>query len=338
METKIEVLTSVTTTPLAEPAERPFLYNQDHCWQYDIRIRNAEQDLADSGLTSEEAASIKVADLTFRPVDKAETVMCQRIVAFIGRHEWLGKMPLHPTNRFVAEYKGQLAGVVIFSMPSAFSKLLGEGTKNLERLISRGACVSWSPHSTASAMLMYAIDWMVANTQYRLFTCYADVEAREIGNIYQACNFLYLGQKYGSGKMCFDPLNPQRGYFTDRAFRSRSAWKRYAKALGIVWQAEWQKGESIFWDRIPADIAQQLREFSKAEQMRCQYRLMPRKHKYAYLKGRGRLETKRLKRLFAELNPELVGLPYPKKRTPTLQMPDDQCLAIAPCSGTQVSL
>jgi hypothetical protein len=249
-------------------------------------------------------------------VDKAETVMCQRIVAFIGRHEWLGKMPLHPTNRFVAEYKGQLAGVVIFSMPSAFSKLLGEGTKNLERLISRGACVSWSPHSTASAMLMYAIDWMVANTQYRLFTCYADVEAREIGNIYQACNFLYLGQKYGSGKMCFDPLNPQRGYFTDRAFRSRSAWKRYAKALGIVWQAEWQKGESIFWDRIPADIAQQLREFSKAEQMRCQYRLMPRKHKYAYLKGRGRLETKRLKRLFAELNPELVGLPYPEKRTP----------------------
>jgi hypothetical protein len=185
---------------------------------------------------------------------------------------------------------------------------------------------------------MYAIKWMVANTQYRLFTCYADPEVKEQGTIYTACNFIYLGQRYGGGKMYCDPSNPQRGYFTDRAFRSRSAWKRYAKALGIGWEPEWQQGEKIFWDRIPADIAQQLRQFSKAEQMRCQYRLMPRKHKYAYLKGRGRLETKRLKRLFAELNPELVGLPYPKKRTPTLQMPDDQCLAIAPCSGTQVSL
>jgi hypothetical protein len=162
--------------------------------------------------------------------------------------------------------------------------------------------------------------------------------AARAGTIYQSCNFLYLGQRYGGGKMFFDPDKPERGYFTDRAFRSRSALKRYAKALGIVWQAEWQKGESIFWDRIPADIAQQLREFSKAEQMRCQYRLMPRKHKYAYLKGRGRLETKRLKRRFAELNPKLVELPYPKQRTLQPQMPNYERPAIAPCSGTQVSL
>ena len=264
--------------------------------------------------------------------------MCKRIVRFIRRHEWLGSMPLHPTHRFVAEYKGQLAGVVIFSMPSAFTKLLGEETKNLERLISRGACVSWSPKCTTSSLLMHAIDWMVKNTPFRLFTAYADQEAKELGTIYQAANFAYLGQRYGGGKMYFDPLNPQRGYFTDRAFRSRSGWKRYAKALGIVWQPEWQQGERIFWDRIPADVAHELREFSKSEQKRCQYRLMPRKHKYALIRGKDRRETKQLKRRFAELNPTLVSLPYPKERTPALQMPHDQHLAIASCSGTQVSL
>src|ERR1019366_10075731 len=98
------------------------------CWQYDIRCNNREQDLLDSGLTAQDAETINVGDLTFRYVDKTDTDMCHRIVEFIKRHEWLGTMPLHPTHRFIAAYEDQLAGVVIFSMPTAFSKLLGEET------------------------------------------------------------------------------------------------------------------------------------------------------------------------------------------------------------------
>lgn len=40
---------------------------------------------------------------------------------------------------------------------------------------------------------------MVKNTQYRLFTAYSDTEAKELGTIYQACNFYYLGKKSGAG-------------------------------------------------------------------------------------------------------------------------------------------
>jgi hypothetical protein len=298
---------------LPSAASRPFSYNQSHCWQYDIRLNNREQDLIDANLTAEEAATIKVGDLTFRYVDKTDTEMCQRIVEFIRRHEWLGTMPLYPTHRFVAEYNGQLAGVVIFSMPTAFSKLLGAQTKDLERLISRGASVSWSPKNTASKLLMHAIDWMVKNTQFRLFTCYADPEAHEIGQIYSACNFLYLGQRYGGGKMYFDPEKPQRGYFTDRSFRSRSSYMRYATTLGIAWEKDWQAGEKIFWERMPVDIESELRKFSRAEQLRCQYRLMPRKHKYAMIRGTDRRETRQLMQVFAERNPKLVGLAYPKR-------------------------
>jgi hypothetical protein len=217
MGTNNEVLTTIGST-LTEPAERPFLYTKDHCWQYDIRLRNAEQDLGDAGLTFEEASDIKVSDLSFRFVDKTETEMCKRIVCFIKRHEWLGTMPLHPTHRFIAEHNGHLAGVIIMGMPSAFSKLLGEDTKNLERLISRGACVSWSPKNTASALLMYSISWMVENTPFRLFTAYADPEAKELGTIYQACNFSYLGQNSGTQRMYFDP--PSRRVATSMTVRS----------------------------------------------------------------------------------------------------------------------
>jgi hypothetical protein len=294
-------------------AKRPFSYAEGHCWQYDVRLNNREQDLVDAGLTEEEAATISIGDLAFRQVDKAETDVCRRIVLFIRRHEWLATMCLHPTHRIVAEYKGQLAGVVIFSMPTAFSTLFGDETKHLERLISRGACVSWSPANTASAMLAFAINWMVQNTPYRLFTAYADTEAQEIGQIYQACNFLYLGQCSGAQKMYFDPIKPDRGFFSDRAFRSRAAWKRYAKALGIDWKAEWQSGETIFWYRIPEEISSKLRGHSKAEQARCEYRILPRKHKYAMIRGQNRGETKQLMQKFAQLNPKLIGLAYPKR-------------------------
>jgi hypothetical protein len=300
-------------------AARPFSYDKVHCWQYQIRLDNRKQDLLDAGLTEEDAATIKVSDLTFRYVDKADKVMCRRIVEFIRRHEWLGSMPLHPTHRVVAEYKDQVAGVVIFSMPTAFSTLLGEQTKDLERLISRGACVSWSPRNTASAMLAFAINWMVSTTPYRLFTAYADPEAREVGQIYQACNFLYLGQSSGAQKMYYDPSNPERGYFSDRSFRSRSAYKRYAKALGVEWESEWQSGEKIYWDKIPDDIASDLREFSKAEQKRCQFRIMPRKHKYATIRGNHLRETRQLTEKFNQLNPKLIGLAYPKRQVDSIQ-------------------
>jgi hypothetical protein len=304
---------------LLTAAGRPFSYNKSHCWQFDIRLRNRQQDLIDAALSPEEAAAITVRDLTFRFVDKSEVAMCSRIVQFVKRHEWLGEVCLFPSHRFVAEYKGQVAGVVILSMPTAFCKLLGGETKDLERLISRGACISWTPKNTASKLLMYAINWMVGNTPYRLFSAYADPEAREIGQIYSACNFIYLGQRYGGGRMYFDPANPERGYFGDRSFRSRSAYKRYAKTLGIDWKPEWQQGEKIYWDRIPEDIASQLRAHSKAEQARCEYRILPRKHKYVLVRGTDRQETKQLMQKFTELNPKLVGLAYPKRQVDSIQ-------------------
>ncbi len=87
------------------------------------------------------------------------------------------------------------------NVPNAFSKLLGENTPNLERLISRGACISWSPKEiVASSLIMWLINWMGKNTTYRLFIAYSDPTALELGTVYQACNFYYLG-KSACGKI-----------------------------------------------------------------------------------------------------------------------------------------
>ena len=286
--------------------ERFKTYSEDHCWQYNIRINNIEEDLLLSGLTIYEANSLRISDFTFQNEEKK--LIFKEVKEFIERHEWLSKLSLYPTHFFTARYKGILAGVIIMDMPNAFSKLLGENTKTLERLISRGACVSWSPKNLASSLISFSINWMVRNTQYRLFTAYSDTEAKELGTIYQACNFYYIGKKSGAGYQ----FKIENGKWTsDRYFRSRSVYKRLAKANGIDWCDEWQDGDMVHFDKMPEDVALKIKWLSKDYQNSCGKRKIEPKHKYAYVLGVDKRETKKLRKIFEERNKTFS---YPKER------------------------
>lgn len=296
------------------------VYNENHCWQYDIRLKNKESDLSLCGLTLDDVATLKCGDFTFHVVDKENKLEMSEVKSFIARHEWLGTMSLYPSHIFVARYKknnkrlgkGILAGVVVMDMPAAFSNLLGKDTRTIERLISRGACVSWSPKNLASWLIMKSIDWMVSNTQYRVFTAYSDPEARELGTIYQACNFHYLGQTHGTTKK-YRYIGTSK-WFSDRSFRSRSAYKRYAKELGINWDKSWSTGDSVNFNLIPTEICSLLKDHMKKQYSICESRASAPKHKYCYIKGKNKTETKYLNRLFTQHNPNLVNMSYPKLR------------------------
>lgn len=287
--------------------ERYKTYDQDHCWQYDIRLKNYDQDLRECGLTQEYTQSLRVGDFDFRNVtDKKEQ---KNLSAFIKRHEWLGNLSQFPTHWFACYHKEHLAGVIIFNVPNSFSKLLGDDTPKLERLISRGACISWSPKNLASALLMWSIKWMVDHTDYRLFTAYSDPSANELGTIYQACNFYYLGQSSGAVKRY---VNPYTGKFvSDRFFRQKTSYKRYAMELGLPWTDEWKHKTGMNWHLIPDDIEQQLREHSRKKQKESIVITLPSKHKYAYILGRTKNETKWLRKHFLHLNKTYE---YPKNR------------------------
>jgi len=288
-------------------------YEKNHCWQYEIRQRNSEDDIRMSfGLFPEPTENLKPSDFEMSVVDKESKYEFNEISEFIKRHEWLGKMSLYPTHVFAARLKSTqtLGGVIVMDMPSAFSKLLGEDTKKIERLISRGACISWSPKGLASKLLMWAIRWMVKNTQYRLFTAYSDPEARELGTIYQACNFHYLGQRSGTDKQ----YHYNGSWRSDRYFRARSMYKRLATNHGIDWVDAWQDGDSIVWGSMPDEIEALLRTESKKLQQSCESRKVMPKHKYCYILGSTKKETKELKRIFREQKPNLQNLEYPKQR------------------------
>lgn len=151
-------------------------YDKDHCWQYDIRLNNQIRDLKESGLTLEETSKLRTTDFEYRFVTSKKERL--KLTEFIRKHEWLGNLSQFTTHWFGAYYKGKLAGVILMNMPNAFSKVLGDDTKKIERLVSRGACISWSPKNLASNFLMWTIRYMVENTQYRVFSAYSDPQLK----------------------------------------------------------------------------------------------------------------------------------------------------------------
>ena len=281
-------------------------FKENHCYQYQKRLDTIEEDKIKYNLTDEDIANISLDDYEFKLITDSKEK--QEAINFVKKYEWLGEISQFPTHYFGAYWKGILSGVIIFGMPNAFSKLLGENTKSIERLIQRGCSISFAHKHLASCFLSWCIRWMVHNTQYRLFTAFSDPQAKERGVIYKSLNFYYLGQKSGTTVRCINPYDETK-IVSDRAFRSRSFYKRYAKDLGIEWQKNWNNDQSILWENIPDDIEKRLREYSKEMYKKAKKIEFPSKRKWAYVLGIDKRETKKLRKEFLEKN---NVLPYPK--------------------------
>jgi len=284
----------------------------DTCWQYLIREETLEEDIKAHNLTQETLSSLRVGDFSFSHIDKKDEKV-PLVKEFIHRYEWLGSMGQFPTHRFVSMYNDIVCGAMVFSIPNAFSKLLGDGTHEIERLIARGACSSFTPKNLASNLIMKSIKWMVKNTRFRLFVAYSDPDAGELGTVYQACNFYYIGNTSGASYKCYDPEHPEWGWFSDRRFRTRSSYKVFARENGIEWQKDWTKNSSVVWGNMPEGVEVILRNVSRECSKRSLKKKQTPKHKYAYVLGKDKRETKELRKIFERRNKKLIRA-YPKVR------------------------
>lgn len=290
--------------------DRTSNYDKNWCYQYDMRIKLLQEDLFYLGMSQEDVAKIRVEDFIFKNVTSIEDH--KKCKSFIERYEWLGTVPSFTSHWFMAYYKDIVAGVVLIGEPYSYTRLLGDDTQKYERLISRGACISWSPKNLASSFVMWCIKWMVQNTQYRLFVAYSDPSAKELGTIYQACNFYYLGQNFGKVKKYRNPYNDK--ICSCRTFRTNNMYKKYAEDLGIEWDDNWIIGNIIHWDKVPDEIEKQLRAYcSKMLKENLCFTVDQHKHKYAYVLGIDKRETKALRKI-VENNIDIDFFDYPKER------------------------
>jgi len=228
---------------------------------------------------------------------------------FIERYEWLGTIGTTPKWCFTARYNGKLAGAVLINEPTAYSTLLGPDTKTYEALIQRGATASWTPKNLGSRLITFSCKWMVANTFKRAFVGYGDPKAHEVGTIYQACNFDYLGGDFGSGFIYYNPDIKQGMPFSAQSLKRTSAFRRWCRGNNIDLQPGWIRPNG-FKDlgSIPEDVKRAW--LSSIEKILSESHKIPigKKHKYVLLLGRDKRELRKLK-----ASRTYVGQPYPKR-------------------------
>lgn len=111
----------------------------------------------------------------------------------IEQYEWLGCMPAITWYCYGIYFEGHCGGVVVFS--PEYIENLGRWDKydytGKIILLSRGVCLHWTPINTNSKLIMAAIKMLPE--KYKIVTATTDHLAGEIGTIYQACNFYYVG-------------------------------------------------------------------------------------------------------------------------------------------------
>lgn len=141
----------------------------------------------------------------------------------IELYEWLGDIGACTT--FYGLWHGDdLLGVAGFG-PGTGPKThrICDGVDAAQTIgLLRGACVHWAPRNAASFLISRACAAAHRDHGWRVFFAYADEEAGEIGEVYQATNWRYVGKNIGA-------TSPMRERYVTR---DRVYSKRYSADKG----------------------------------------------------------------------------------------------------------
>ena len=214
---------------------------------------------------------------------------------FIRKYEWLGTPGASIKWCFASRYAGHLGGVVLVSEPYHPSETTA--------LIARGACAGWTPKNLGSKSIMAACRWLAANTVKCKFIAYADAEADEIGQIYQACNFKFLGWK--SAEYGVDEKGRRRSFQTLKRTSRMVPWLA-KQGINLPDSCFTAKGY-LRWGEIAADLKVKMREHIKQERDKLRVVTL-RRGSYVLLLGKNKRETRKLNASF-----KVTVVPYPKR-------------------------
>lgn len=184
--------------------------------------------------------------------------------SIILKFEWLETMAAGTIACYGAKTEsGELLGVACFGkMPEVEVRKICCGNTDAETtamaektvFLVRGACVPWAPHHAASFTIRHACREAHKDFGWSIFAAYSDVDAGEIGTVYQLSNWFYLGQGLGRGKSGHsDFIRKSDGKkLTSRAINGKRG-DAFLQKLG------WTKGENKRlwmrthgWDQVEA--------------------------------------------------------------------------------------
>lgn len=174
-----------------------------------------------------------------KPKAKIKDAVCKEITyqqakRIILEYEWLGTMGTTQIH-YGIYFNGVLSGAVCFGYFQAmhgYASYVGEKYAKQGIQLSRGACAWWAHEHAASKLIGYGLR-QVAKRGYKYCIAFSDPDAGEIGTVYQATNWLYLGKLnnkhwdmyYKTGKLYMN----DRDIFKKLGFRGQKKQEEYVK-------------------------------------------------------------------------------------------------------------
>jgi hypothetical protein len=174
------------------------------CWQKQLRDRYAAEG-------TPPVPHLDVGRAVVRPVSRK---MAEQVIL---KYEWLGAMA--QTSRHYGIFFGNhCAGVSCVNDDSRRANRNAHREFGLQdgevAYLARGACVHWAPPGTNSKLVSWTCRLVAKVSRAKVMIAYADTDAGEIGTIYQACNWTYIGrgsstkQWVSPGGVVRDQLHP----------------------------------------------------------------------------------------------------------------------------------
>lgn len=233
-----------------------------HCHQYLIRVEESRYG----------SSPVQNPDLRTSRIQRISLSTAKPIVL---RYEWLKSMPGFSSMAFGHFFDGVLGGVAVLGHTTGSDVAFRKMFPNKKIIVlQRGVHLWWTPPNSASWFLS-RICKMLRKEGYDIITATADEEAGEIGTIYQALNWSYLGApKHGHPVFVFDDGLGLGLVPTAKEIHPRALYRRHGtSSCGKI--------KTIYKDRMT---------------------IKPRvfKHRYAYALDRSLV---------------IPSLPYPKRRS-----------------------
>jgi hypothetical protein len=167
-----------------------------------------------------------IATATVRPIPLSEAK------AIIERHEWLGTMPAVATHAFGLFFGERLGGVVAYGPEYTENIGVWERYGFAGKIIAllRGVSLPWTHPHSASKLIRRSMALLPARFKVITATCCA--AAGEVGTVYQACGFDYVGQMHGGGRAL---IYWRGGIISERTAKRRfgTEGRKRLAALGI---------------------------------------------------------------------------------------------------------
>jgi hypothetical protein len=254
-------------------------------WQRAIRDEQA--------LLAPHAVPADLSTATVREISHAQAK------SIIERYEWLARLDktkAMPSVRFCYGlfFADELAGVECFGATGGTNVAASVcGARDTDKVLTlcRGACVHWAPKNAASHLINKACE-LLGDRGFYIFVAYSDVDAGEIGTVYQAANWLYCGMTNSGGH------------------RLRFPDGREVDARNISGYARRRSSDLFFFKPTRHEMQEKL----MAEG--CE--LIPRspKHRYVGIFGTGSMRRALRKALRWDV------LPYPKREVARIDQPE----------------